>query len=182
MKLKNVRAILFLTCALVFIFMFYMGGRAVLPPEQASALRTANDTLALTPSFWTLVMLILTNNAVFCLVATIPFWGVVQMMVGGYNTGMILASYVSSSVSSLQMFLNLMSFPTTWFEVIAYSLATSESMIFSSVLLISSFKSKTFIEFREMMKNESRIFLKVFVSSIVIIALSALIETLIIKG
>ncbi len=179
MKDNQIRALLFLVFVVSFLSLMAVGSVTVLTPEKADIMRGINEAIANTPTFLGLFWEIFSNNVVVGLLSAVPFfYGVIHTVVVAYNTGLILSAVSTAQTTGFQVFLFILSVPTTWMEVTAYSLVVAESTFFTWKML----KAIRFEDFKTNVLKESKFYLKIVTISLGIIIFSALVETLIIRG
>lgn len=70
------------------------------------------------------------NNITLCMIFLIPAFGTLFMAIVSYNTGIVLsaAALISPSATQAELYLTTLTFPWTWLELLAYSLASAQGI------------------------------------------------------
>lgn len=125
----KIRLILFLASLALFIVGFILGSQASLSRGDAeSIIQQLQNEVGPNPTAYE----IFSNNITICMFFFIPFVGILFMALISYNTGMVIsaAALLSSSTSRLSILLATFLFPWTWMELLSYSLASAQGIMF----------------------------------------------------
>ena len=143
-RIGKLRLALFFVSLAIFITAFLLGSMASISQQEAQAIIDAfNTQIGSDPTAYQ----IFENNITLCLLFFIPFFGTAFMAFVGYNTGMVLSALAllnPQSGSPVALALTLFLFPWTWMEFVAYSLASSASLM----VIISAISRRLRIEAR----------------------------------
>ena len=143
-RIGKLRFALFFLSLAIFIAAFLLGSMASISQQEAQAIIDAfNTQIGSDPTAYQ----IFENNITLCLLFFIPFFGTAFMAFVGYNTGMFLSALAllnPQSGSPVALALTLFLFPWTWMEFVAYSLASSASLM----VIISAISRRLRIEAR----------------------------------
>jgi hypothetical protein len=166
---RNVRVIIFFFFVAVFLIGLTLGSFAPISLGNAESLTSSVQNQVNRSSFISLVESIARNNIVLCLVFFVPVFGQIFMALTSYSTGLVIsAEAIANSVNRLTLLQNLFFYPSTWLETVVYGLAASESIIFLLCVIKGDYK-----------KEIKRLVLTI-VACVVILTISAVIESLLI--
>jgi len=164
--LKNrrlIRSTLFFISFGIFILGLFIGTQAQFSQEEAKFIlkefeeRFATDLSAL---------FIAQNNISLCMLFFIPIFGTSFMSFVSYNTGLLLSVLATTrSITVIDLFLSTLLLPTTWMEIVAYSLASTQGIMF----LLGVFTRR--------LRDELKNFIKVFLICLLLLGLGAVIES-----
>jgi len=127
-NLRAMRVAVFLLCMGVFVAGLLVGSQTSLSTEEAELIIDELRRIITSGSF---TLQIAQNNIILCLLFFLPMLGVLLMAFVSYSTGIVISAYalLSTSTTSSEILQSFFLFPTTWLELIAYSLAASEGLL-----------------------------------------------------
>jgi hypothetical protein len=161
----------FIIFAITIITIF---ASSMIPVDRKSANVTQTDVNSKVDNMkasGSLTQFIFGNNLIICIVMLLPFAGPGFGLFALYNTGRVIgAEAVAQSMNPIAMNIYLFSTPVFWIEFFAYTIAITESMIFTYYCLTHRFR------------NELPKYAITLSICAVALFLGAVIETLIISG
>jgi len=164
--LKNrrlIRSTLFFISLGIFIFGLFIGSQAQFSKEEATIiLKELEEILTTNLS----ALFIAQNNISLCILFFIPIFGTSFMAYVSYNTGLLLSVLATTqSITVIDLFLSTLLLPTTWMELVAYSLASTQGIMF----LLGVFTRR--------LRDEVKNLIKVFLICLLLLGLGAVIES-----
>lgn len=166
-NMKTVRIVIFLLFMGIFLIGLLIGSQAFITADQAQFL--VNSVTGSVAS-GSIPLDIFLNNMFICLIFFLPGLGALFLVFVSYNTGVVLsATAIISGMPSLELFLTLLLVPSTWLEIMAYSLAANEG-----TLLILSILKKHF-------KRELRTLAKTVLICAALLTVGAIVESILIS-
>lgn len=167
--LKNrrlIRITLFFISLSLFIFGLFIGSQTQFSTEEANIILQAFEESYPTDLS---ALFIAQNNISLCILFFIPLFGTSFMGFVSYNTGLILAALaITQSITGVDLFLSTLLLPTTWMELVAYSLASSQGIMF----LLGVFLRR--------MRDEGKTFIKILIICLLLLGVGAIIESILI--
>ena len=171
-NMETVRIIAFFICMGVFLGGLILGSTSNLTTADASLIvNQVQNQFEQFKSAVQLALRIAENNVEICLIFFIPVFGTFFMATVGYNTGIVFSAsaIISHSATSLQLLGFTALLPFFWLEVIAYSLAASEGILFLFGVLTRRFK------------EESKNLLKTILVCVALLVVGAIVESILIQ-
>ena len=126
-KKRFIRLVAFFASLLSLVILTFVGSQASLTQEEATLIVEALQESFPPNITYTQIAL---NNMFICLLFFTPFFGSLLLIQVSYNLGItLLALSLFFNVNSNDLFLSLFFYPWTWFEFVAYSLASVQSIM-----------------------------------------------------
>jgi hypothetical protein len=129
--------------AIIVVILFVA---SAIPVSKTVANQTQTDVNQRVSNLQTsdiLMQFIFGNNLMLCLIMFLPFAGAGFGFFAIYNTGKILgAEAIAQNTNFFAMNLSLYATPVFWLEFIAYSIAITESMVFTYYAITHRFRDE----------------------------------------
>jgi uncharacterized membrane protein SpoIIM required for sporulation len=169
-NMLRLRLILFTISLAVFVIGFLIGSLTNLSHSDAELIKEGFlNNIGENPTAFDIAV----NNITLCMMFFIPVFGSFFMAFVSYNTGIVLSAIAllsQSTTTQLELFFATLIFPWTWFELLAYALASSQGIL----LLIGILKGR--------FKQEVKQTLKTIAICIILLVIGAIIEGIAIKA
>lgn len=168
-NMRTIRVATFLICTGIFIGGLILGSQTPLSADDAEFIRSQVEQIIISGPT---ALAIAQNNIAICLIFFIPVFGVLFMVFVSYSTGLVISAYslLSTSVTRLEILQATFLVPSTWLEVIAYSLAASEGTLFLLGVLTRRFK------------EEGKTLLKTILVCVALLIVGAVIESILVQA
>lgn len=164
--LKNMRLIrstLFFISLGIFILGLFVGSQTPFSKEEAKIIvEELEEKLATNTS----ALFIAQSNISLCMLSFIPIFGTSFMAYVSYNTGLLLSAFATTkSITAIDLFLSTLVLPTTCMELVAYSLASTQGIMFLLGVLTRR------------LREEGKNLIKAFLICLLLLGLGAMIES-----